>query len=109
MWGSIFCIWHFTKDFRASFPVSSVNRLGEISELQEVGRFPNAGDFIFNASRESMVELMLEGSFAPFDLGGDPGKVDHVPRYVLVLFEVETLEFSLTLQTGINFTTQKIH
>ena len=65
--------------------------------MVEVVRFADSGDFILDAAGQSVVELVVEGSVAPVDFGGELLKADNVFSNFLVIthFEPFKLIFSI--------------
>ena len=54
---------HLTTNLRLAFPIMHVDGLGELSEVGEHGGFTNVGDFILDAVREAIVEMVPESTF----------------------------------------------
>ena len=81
-----------------TFPVAGVDGLDEGAESVEVVLFADSCDFILDAARKSIVELVAEGSVAPIDFGGELLKNNNVFSNFLVIthFEPFKLIFSIS-------------
>ena len=77
--------------------MADINRLDEGAEPVEVVRFADSCDFILDVAGKSIVELVVEGSIAPIDFGGELLKADNVFSNFLVIthFEPFKLIFSI--------------
>ena len=87
--------WSFSSHFGVAFPVMRVNGMGEGMEVSECVGFANAGNLILDTVQKSVVQLLVEGSFAPLDMSGEVVEVDEVLHDVLVFVHVEIFEVTL--------------
>ena len=84
-------------------------------EPVEVVLFADPCNFVLDAAGKSIVELMVEGSIAPIDFGGELLKADNVFSNFLVIthFEPFKLIFSvglkLDLTCDLNLTWGELH
>ena len=75
----------FTADFGVMFSVVGVNGLDEGIQSVEVVWFSDSCNFILDAARKSIVELLVEDSVTPINFGGELLKVDNVFSNFLVI------------------------
>ena len=87
-------------DLRVTFPVAGIDGLDKGAEPVEVVRFANSCNFVLDAARKSIVELMTEGSLAPIDFRGELLKADNVFSNFLVIMHFEP--FKLIFSIGFN-------
>ena len=85
-------------DFGVTFPVVAINGLVEGAELVEVVQFTDSCDFILDAARKSIIELVAEGSIAQINFGRVLLKADNVFSNFLDIthFELFKLIFSIS-------------
>jgi len=83
----------FTSYFGASFPITSVNRLDEGSEVGKVVGFAYAGNLVFDSGGKSIVELLSECGIAPLDSSCKVVEFDEVFGDTLVVAHPEVFNF----------------
>ena len=88
------------------FPVAGIDGLDEGAEPVEVVRFANSCDFVLDAARKSIVELMAEGSITSIDFGGELLKSDNVFSNFLIIMHFEP--FKLIFSIGFNVEGTKV-
>ena len=76
------------------FPVTRVDGLGEGAEVREGVGFADTGNLILDSGWESSVQLLVQGSFAPLDMGSKLIEVDEVLHYVLVFMHMQIFKIA---------------
>jgi hypothetical protein len=84
------------RDFRGSFPVSSIDRLRVFSESNGQGGFADAGDFVLDVCWKSAIILMTKSSVTPLELSHEPRECDIIFCDVITFLQMETLHFRLS-------------
>jgi len=93
---------------RLALPVVHVNGLGKVAEIREGGGLPDTRDLIFDAVRETIVEIVLEGTFSiSSDLQSNPVEFNYVFVDLLTILHRKVVKLMFCISDGIMQT--KVH
>ena len=66
-------------DFRLALPIACINSLDKGTEFVESRGFSNLRDLVLDSIRETIVKVVLEGTFSiTLDLGSNPVECDNI-------------------------------